>query len=209
MSKVSLLLIPVLAFAGYSLAGCGNGQDRSAKTASSSAQVPVDVTKAKQDLDQVMSGLRNMRDASDSADLKKLYAALADPTVQLNDSLAVVISNSNAAVAAGKVQNDEWHKQADTFTDPELRNVSTKRQSDLRTAVDKLALSTTALKTESDAYIAQVNQTLKALDLDLSQQGIRVIKPTVGKLVEDESQLRLALSEISAASKAVTAIVNP
>lgn len=209
MSKMSFLLIPMLALAGYSLAGCGNGQDRSAKTASTSAQIPVDVTASKQDLDQVISGLKNLRDASDSADLKKIYAALADPAARLNDSLAAVVSSGNAAVVAGKAQNDEWHKQADTFTDPELRNASTKRQNDLRTAVDKLAVGTATLKSESDAYIAQVNQTLKALDLDLSQQGVKAIKPTVGRLVDDESKLRLALNEVSTSSKGVISVVNP
>ena len=210
MSKITLLITcAALAVGGLSLTGCGNGQDRSAKTSESSALIAVDVTEAKKILDQVVAGLKNLRDASDSADLKKLYNEVKPPADDLQDSLAEVVASSEDAVAAGKAQNDQWHKEADTFTDAGLRSASNKRQADLRLAVDELASSTSTLKSVSDPYIAQLQQTLKAVDLDLSQQGVGAIKPIVAKLVDDEAKLRDALNDVNAKGKALNTVLNP
>lgn len=209
MSKFTLVVATLLALATFPLSGCGNGQDRSEKTARTSALVAVDVTTAKQNLDQVAAGLRNVRDASDSADLKKLYTDLQAPTGEFRDSLAAVHATSERAIAAGKTQNDEWHKQADTFTDADLRNASGKRQNDLRGAVDALAVSNATLKTTSDAYLTQLDQSLKALDLDLTQQGLQAVKPSVNRLIDDEAKLRNDLNDVAAKGKAVNGVINP
>lgn len=210
MSKLTILLAAsAIMVGGLTVSGCGNGQDRSAKTTRSSAVISTDVTTAKQDLDQVVSGLKNLRDASDSADLKKLYEQVDDPADELQESLADVAASSEAAVVAGKAQNDQWRQEADTFSDAGLRAASNKRQADLRLAVDELASSTSTLKSVSDPYIAQVQQTLKAVDLDLSQQGVGAIKPTVAKLVEDEAKLRGALNDVDAKGKALNTVLNP
>jgi Protein of unknown function (DUF2959) len=209
MSKLSLVVATLLALATFPMIGCGNGQDRSEKTARTSALVSVDVTTAKQNLDQVVAGLKNVRDASDSADLKKLYGDLQGPTSTLKDSLATVQATSERAIAAGKAQNDEWHKQADTFTDPDLRNSSSKRQNDLRGTVDALVVSNTTLKSVSDPYLAQLEQSLKALDLDLTQQGLQAIKPSVNRLIDEEAKLRDALNDVATKGKAVNGVINP
>lgn len=210
MSKLTLLLaLSALTIGGLTITGCGNGQDRSAKTTRSSAAISTDVMTTKQDLDQVVTGLKNLRDASDSADLKKLYNEVKAPTDELQESLADVASSSEKTVAAGKAQNDQWRQEADAFSDAGLRSASSKRQADLRLAVDELATSTSTLKSVSDPYIAQVQQTLKAVDLDLSQQGVGVIKPIVAKLVDDEAKLRNALNDVDAKGKALNTVLNP
>lgn len=210
MSKLTLLITcAAFAVGSLSLVGCGNGQDRSAKTSESAAMISVDVTEAKQGLDQVVAGLKNLRDASDSADLKKLYDAVEEPTEDLQEALTDVAASSDAAVAAGKAQNDQWHQEANTFTDAGLRAASNKRQADVRLAVDELAISTSTMKSISDPYIAQVQQTLKAVDLDLNQQGVAAIKPIVAKLVDDEAKLRSALNDVDAKGKALNAVLNP
>lgn len=209
MSKLSLVVATMLALATFPMIGCGNGQDRSEKTARTSALVSVDVTTAKQNLDQVVAGLKNVRDASDSADLKKLYGDLQKPTGEFRDSVTAVHATSERAIAAGKAQNDEWRKQADTFTDTDLRNASSKRQNDLRGAVDALGASNATLKATSDTYLVQLDQSLKALDLDLTQQGLQAIKPSVNRLIDDEAKLRDALNDVSAKGKAVNGVINP
>jgi hypothetical protein len=205
----SFILCASLACGAVVLGGCGTGQDRKADTAQSSAQVAVDVTKAKQDLDGTLADLKNLRDASDSADLKKLQAGLAARTSQLDDSLAGAVASGEAAVVAGKAQNDAWHQQADAFTDADLRNASQKRQGDLRGAVDGLAGANAALKTQREAYVSQLKQTASALDLDLTQQGMQAIKPILGKLIDGEPTMRQALSDVAARGRAVNTVINP
>ena len=203
MSVASLVITAGL------IVGCGGGQQRRADTAKTSAAVSIDVTKAKQDLDGTLSELKNLRDASDTADLKKMQADLKTKSSLLSDSLSGAVASSETAVVAGKTQNDEWHKQADAFTEANLRNASQKRQSDLRGSVDELAAASAALKSERDAYVSQLNQVVSALDLDLTQQGVHAIKPTLVKLIDNEPKLRQSLSDVAAKGNAVNMVINP
>jgi molecular chaperone GrpE (heat shock protein) len=211
LSFMTLSFIPLasLVIATGFLIGCGGGQERRAETAKTSAAVSVDVTKAKQDLDGTLSELKNLRDASDTADLKKMQSDLKTKSSLLRNSLSDAVITSETAVIAGKTQNDEWHKQADAFTDADLRNSSQKRQSDLRGSIDELATASATLKNESDTYLSQLNQVISALDLDLTQQGVHAINPTLVKLIENEPKLRQCLSDVAAKGKAVNTVINP
>jgi hypothetical protein len=209
MSPHPLILLATLACGAALFSGCDSGQERKADTAKSSALVAVDVTKAKQDLDGTLAELKNLRDASDSADLKKLQAGLARRTAQLDGSLGDVVASSEAAVVAGKAQNDAWHQQADAFSDADLRNASQKRQGDLRGAVDGLAGASAALKTRHEAYVSQLKQTASALDLDLTQQGVQAIKPILAKLIDGEPAMRQSLTDVAEKGRAVNQVINP
>jgi hypothetical protein len=210
MPSYTRLAFAPLALSGIiMLTGCGSGQDRSTATTKASAAVPIDVTKSKEELDQVVTAARNLRDASDTTDLKKLYGDLKSNRDLWATSLSGVLSSSDSAVTAGKDQITRWHAQADAFTDPGLRNASNKRESDLRDAVDALSTSRMSLVTASDVFNAQLNQVILALDLDLSQTGAKTIKPALGKLVNEEEDERSALSDISAKSSALNAQTSP
>ena len=191
------------------LAGCGSGQDRNAATIKAAATVPTAVNQAKQDLDHVTASLTGLRNAGDGGDLKALYGELKSRASELHGSLSDVASSSERTVAAGKDQITQWHEQADTFTDPGLREASGKREADLRKAVDALAASKATLAGASDSYESRLTQTVKALDLDLSRPGVESVKPIVSKLVDDESGLRNALSDVSDKSAAVNAVIRP
>jgi hypothetical protein len=195
-----------MAIVGMTLTGCGSGtgQERNAATSKAASAVPADVTKAKEDLDLVVTALRNLRDASDTADLKMLFADLKTDRGLWLDAISTVLSSSANAVATGKEQITRWHTQADAFTDPSLREASSKREGDLRTAVDALATSRMSLVAESDTFNAQLNQVAQALDLDLSQTGAKSLKPSLSKAVDEEGGERSALTDVSAKSVAVT-----
>lgn len=210
MSTSSFLSFASLVISAGLLIGCGSGgQERRTDTAKTSAAVSVDVTKAKQDLDGVLSELKNLRDASDTADLKKMQGDLRKKSSQLTDSVTSVVNSSDSAVTAGKAQNEAWRKQADAFTEADLRNASQKRQGDLRSAVDELAVANTALKTERDTYVSQLNQLVSALDLDLTQLGVQAIKPTLNKLVDNEPKMRQTLTDVAVKSRSVNTVINP
>jgi hypothetical protein len=191
------------------MTGCGSGQERNSATIKAAAEVPVDVSKAKQGLDQVIVSLKVIRDANESADLKKLAGDLKGHATQVTDALAVLDASSNDEVVAGTKQSQVWHQQADGFTDPELRNASSRREGELRSAVDALSTSRMIYLTSSQAFRSELSQAISAIDLDPSQAGVRSIHPVFAKLVDDEAGVRKVLTDISDRSLAVTALLNP
>lgn len=209
MSTKFLLLLNSCCALSLSLTSCGDGQDRNNATIKATAAVPVDVVKAKLELEQVVGALRKMRDAGDSADLKKLDTEVKHHTSSLDSALSDVDASSKSAVTAGKSQVQAWHQQADGFTDADLRNASSKREGNLRTAVDALSASRAGFVTTSQDFSAKVKQAVSALDLDLSQPGVLSIKPTLSHIVDDEASVRISLNDIAEKSRTVNAILNP
>lgn len=209
MIKSISLSLATIAIASCVLTGCGTGQDRNTATIKATATIPIDATKAKQDLDKVVSALENIKKASDTANLKELHGDLKSQAARLHGSMADLDASSTSAITTGKDQIAQWHKQADGFTDAELRNSSGKREANLRQTVDELATSRQSFMTTQTAFGSQLDQVVKALDLDLTQKGIQSIKGVISKLVEDESTLRSSINDVSSKSQAVHAMGNP
>ena len=189
MSHVLIISFSAFLLASILMTGCGSGQERNSATIKAAAEVPVDVSKAKQGLDQVIVSLKVIRDANESADLKKLAGDLKGHATQVTDALAVLDASSNDEVVAGTKQSQVWHQQADGFTDPELRNASSRREGELRSAVDALSTSRMIYLTSSQAFRSELSQAISAIDLDPSQAGVRSIHPVFAKLVEIQTAL--------------------
>ncbi|MBA3686089.1 MAG: hypothetical protein H0W72_12750 [Planctomycetes bacterium] len=207
--KTLSITLATMTIAMCALSGCGTGQDRRAATSKATATVPADTNQANRDLKGIVASLKGLRDSDQRADLKKLHTGLQERAKTLKGSLADVASSSDAAVVAGKEQITQWHQQADTFTDPELRNASNKREGELRKAVDALSASNASLKALADPFEAQLAQTLGALDLDLSQPGLDSVKPVINALIDDAEALGSSLTEVSDQSKSLYAVINP
>lgn len=185
------------------LSGCGNGQDRQAKTQSTNAAVQVEVTKAQQELKQIRVSLENMQDAEAAADLHTLTADLTKRMEAVNQSLDRVDAECTTAIAAGERQSTAWHTEANTFSDPDLRNASNVREGELRSKVAALTASHAQLTTARSSFATQISQILSALDLDSSPAGLRSVTPIVNHLLTDEPFLRNALSDVRAKSVAI------
>jgi hypothetical protein len=209
MIRIIAFTMSAALVAALGLSACGSGQDRTANTIQANDSVAAEVKQSKQDLDQVVGTLRNLRDAGDNTDLKKIYAELKDRASAFDAALAAVQDGATASVAAGKSQLDAWHTQSDSYSDPALRDSSAKRQADLRLASDALATSSAKLNQATGAYKASLNQTINALDQDLSQPGIAAIKPTLTRIIDGGPDMQTILADVSDKSRAMNAVINP
>ena len=203
------LLAGAIACSALTLSSCGNGQDRSAATSEASAEVPEQAAKATAALDRVQASLTRLQGAEGAEALRKGHQELAGNADRLGAALAATAASSEAAVASGREQIAKWHQEADTFTEVSLREASSRREGQLREAVDALAACNANLATSGGAYRAKLGQTINALDLDLSQQGIAGVGPVIAKLNADQSALRGHLSDVTAGSRAVRAVISP
>ncbi len=190
------------------LAGCGSGHERNDATNKANSAVPVDNSKSKNDLDEVVGQLNDLSRLKNADEINHRYKSLKPKSRTLDDSLAVVQTDSLAAINAGHDQIEQWHKQSDTFTDPDLRSASNKRQESLRQAIDSLSASNASLKTLSDSYTTQEDQTLAALDLDPSKSGLDSVEPSISKLIAAAPGLKDALSDVEKRSDSVNKVIN-
>jgi len=209
MNNLLTTTLSAALFATLALAGCGSGQDRTANTIQANNSVTTEVKTSKQNLDQVVGNLRNLRDSTNNTDLKKSYADLKEHASDFNDTLTEVQSSVAASLDASKSQITAWHAQSDAYTDPALRDSSAKRQADLRLASDALTTSITNLNAATGAYKASLAQTINALDQDLSQPGIQAIKPTLAKIIDGGPNMQMILADVSDKSQAMNAVINP
>jgi hypothetical protein len=209
MSQVFFFSGASLLFASLIMSGCGDGQDRNTATVKAAAAVTVDVSKARQGLEQVIVSLKNLRDANENADLKKLDGDLKVHSATVTSALADVDASSSDAVTAGTKQTQIWHSQADGFTDPDLRAASSKREGALRTAVDALSSSRMSYLTNSQSFRTQLSQSVSALDLDLSQAGVKSLRTVLSKIVDNEAPVLAVLTDIADKSKTVTDLLRP
>jgi hypothetical protein len=213
----SILLSLTLLAAGLA-AGCMDSRSanqpapanpQTTATVKAATSTVVDASASRSALDLVAVTLKNISDVEDQATLRSLYGDLKDHASAFNTSLISVQTSGDAEVATGRTQISHWHDQAETFTDPDLRAASEKREEELSKAVNALAIANADLKNKGDAYRTSLGQVTNALDLDLSVQGVQTIKPFIGKIVDGVPDLKKTLAEVENRSKAIGGMINP
>ena len=192
------------------MSGCGTSREQTSEstTRKEASEVPIDTNIAQGDLDKMLDSLMTMRDSTSTDNLNSNFGVLKSQAQSLDQALDDVHAKGDAAIAAGNDQIAQWRKQSDQFTDSDLRKASDKRQSDLRHAVDALAASNVQMKSTSDAYRSELDQTLKALGFDLSPTGVKSIDPASDKLRHDAPQLREALNDVQNKSNDMLHMIN-
>ena len=69
----------------------------------------------------------------------------------------------------------EWKEEAETIGDEDLREISEERRSELSDAVTEVAEEMAPVREEINAYLAELQDTLKYLSIDLTPHGISAI----------------------------------
>lgn len=182
--------------------GCGDGQDRGIAHAETRRAVAVDVAPAKQDIDQIGGALRDLRDARSDVELQQRYPSVRLAANALAMSLSTVAAQYEATVAAGQSALSS-NDQADPGRPSARAAQRSPAESDLALAMDSLLMCRSAYGQVSSAYQAQLLQLTRSLDRDHTRSGIQAATPTIAGLLEDQSELRSILTDISAKSKAV------
>jgi hypothetical protein len=123
----------------------------------------------------------------------------------LASALAHIDGGFQATVDAGQRRLDDLVRPAAMRTLRNQRRTCNQHDGDLRMAMESLLLCKQALAITVVDYQAQLNALIKSLDGALSLPAIRAADPIIGQLLENESELRSVLIDVSAKSKAVSA----
>jgi hypothetical protein len=177
---------------------CGDGQERSAALPAGGGAGAPDAAAAQKDVEEVGGALRELREARTAAEIQERYPMVRMAADALAESLIAVSAQFEATVAAGQQVLSTRAQAAPQAGRPPANG-------DLAMAVDSLLMCRIAYAQVSDAYREKLLQLTRALEADQSVSGVQAAAPTIAGLLEDQSQLRSILTDVSAKSKAVLA----
>lgn len=196
----SLVLFAMLLFGTAALTGgCATtGMDRSAKASNSIREVDSEIRKMSTQIDVTANSLYALVTPG-QADLKKPFEKYADNLAKLDKEGKTVLKRLDEMKVNSKEYFGEWEKQGDTFTNPEIRELSQQRRSYLAEVYARVPAAGAGIKGSYHDYLTDLQEIKKYLSNDLTPQGIEGITPVAKKSVRDLDSLKLSLQPVIAA----------
>ncbi|MHB8058989.1 MAG: DUF2959 family protein [Desulfuromonadaceae bacterium] len=206
IKKQSLAFFAMLILGTASfLGGCATtGMDRSVKTSNSIRDVDSEIRKMMAQIDLTAASLDALVSPG-ITDLKKPFDNYADNVTKLESEGDRVIKRMDEMKANSKEYFGEWEKQGETFTNPDIRQLSEERRSKLAAIYAQVPEAGVGIKGSYHAYLTDLKEIRRYLSNDLTPKGIEGITPIAHKSVQELDSLKssfrpviTALDEIQA-----------
>jgi PBP1b-binding outer membrane lipoprotein LpoB len=121
----------------------------------------------------------------------------------MDEAAAAFIKDSDQMTARGTDYFREWAKSGDTYTNPQIQQLSEARRSELMNTFSQIAGPSPGVKARVNSYLSQIKQLQTYLSNDLSAAGIDAIIPVAQKAINDGQQIIVdAQPMLSAAEQA-------
>jgi hypothetical protein len=192
---IALLLLCTATFLG----GCATtGMDRSVKTSNSIKDVDSEIRKMIVQIDVTAASLDALVAPSQS-DLKKPFDKYSDNLVRLEKEGKLVSKRTDEMKTHSKEYFEEWEKQGDAFTNPEIRELSAERRGKLAEIYARVPAAGYGVKGTYNAYLTDLKEIQRYLSNDLTPKGVAAITPVANKSVQDLDALKASLRPVIAA----------
>lgn len=181
----SLLLVAI-----SGLSGCATtGMQRSEKTNTSMQTVETDIRQAMAQVDVTSASLEELVRPGQS-DVKKAFGKYSDSVEKMDTLGKRLFNHVDKMSAQGKDYFEEWQKQGNAYTNPEIQSLSEQRRSDLNTEYAKIAAASVGVKGAYKAYMSDNREIKTYLSNDLTSKGVESITPVSQKSVRDGDNLK-------------------
>ena len=139
---------------------------------------------------------------------------------QMESAAAAFIKDSDQMTARGTDYFQEWSKSGNTYTNPQIQQLSEMRRTELTNTFRQMSDSSSAVKGQVNSYLSQIKQIRTYLSNDVSRAGIDAISPVAQKAINDGQQIisqvqpiltaaEQARAEIGAAGAAAGGVSSP
>jgi len=129
----------------------------------------------------------------DQADVKKAFEKYSDDVDKMEKLWKRVSDHSDNMQAQGKEYFEEWQKQGDTYTNPEIQALSEQRRADLSAIFLEISNASIGVKGAFKSYMSDITEIRTYLSTDLTTKGIEAITPITQKAVSDGENLKQAI----------------
>lgn len=197
----TLLLLGTAGFLG----GCATtGMDRSVKASNSIQDEDKEIRKLIVQIDATGSSLDALMVVG-APDLKKPFDAYSQNVNKLDSEGKRTVKRMDDMKARNSDYFTEWEKQGDTYTNPQIRELSDERRVKLAGIYAQIPEAGMGVKGAFYAYLADLKEIQRYLSNDLTPKGLEAITPVTTKTIQDREALKASLVPLLAALDAVNA----
>lgn len=199
MKKIAIraLILPALLL----ISGCATTNlDRAERTTRSMETVERDINRISVQLKATEASLDNLLSTNETEMMAafEAYQENVDKIIRLKQNLR---HHSDQMRKAGNTYFTEWQIEGETYANPELREVSTKRRQILNERFNGIAENSGKISRELDAYVNHIKEVENYLSKDLTPVALKAVTPAAknievnGKLLKQSiNEMQLALS---------------
>lgn len=196
------LLVTLMIGLFLSLSGCATtGSDRAEKATTKMEIVDGEIRQAIVQLDATRASLENLIKPGQS-DVKAAFEAYSDNVAKMERLGGKLIKHTDEMSARGQDYFDEWKKQGNTYTNPQIRELSEQRRADLNAVFRKISESSIGVKGSFIDYMNNIKEIRLFLSTDLTDKGIASITPIAQKAINDGANLKNAIIPVLSAMDA-------
>jgi hypothetical protein len=197
----TMFLLGAAAFLG----GCvTTGMDRSVKTSNSIKEVDSDIRKINIQIDVTAKSLDSILNAG-QPDLKKAFDTYSDAVAELDSQGKKVLKHIDEMKLRSTEYFAEWQKQGETYTNPQIRELSDERRNKLAEIYARVPTAGAGIKRAYLAYLVDLKEIQTYLSNDLTPDGITAITPVAEKSDQDAEALKTSLEPVLTALDEINA----
>jgi uncharacterized protein YhaN len=187
------------------LGGCATtGMDRSVKASNSMQDEDKEIRKLIVQIDVTGTSLDNLMLAG-APDLKKPFDSYSKNLAKLDSEGKRTIKRMDEMKARSRDYFGEWEKQGDTYSNPQIRELSDERRSHLAAVYAQVPEAGMGIKGAYHAYLTDLKEIQLYLSNDLTTKGQQTIAPVANKTIQDREALKASLVPLLAALDAINA----
>ena len=178
------------------LGGCATtGMDRSVETSGSIKDVDNELRKMMIQINATATSL-DVLVTPGQPDLKKSFDTYSDNVSKLDTEGKRVLKRLDEMKSRSKEYFGEWEKQGNTYTNPEIRELSEERRSKLAGIYAQVPAAGVGIRGAYQAYLTDQKEIQMYLSNDLTPKGIESITPVAQKSVQDLQILNESLKPV-------------
>jgi len=184
--------------------------DRAAKAASSLDVMQQNSSKARAQIDTVLSSLTSLLEAPADR-LRETYDRYDKDVKKMNQYADAIRENDNDLRNNGNTYLAQWQRDTSKISDPELRAVAEQRHNEIAQSTQAMRSTLTTAAGSFEGFLRDINDINKVIGNDLTPTGQTTVKQTMVAQTARSSGARAgdAIREAEQAIESLRAQITP
>jgi len=178
------------------------------KTTTSIQAVEGDIKAMTSQINTTNASLNQVIQLKGTPAAKTAFDAYSKNVSDMDKAAAAFIKDSDQMTARGTDYFREWTKSGETYTNPQIQQLSEERRSQLMNTFSQIAGPSSGVKDRVNSYLAQIKEIKTYLSNDLSGTGIDAITPVAQKTINDGQQIIIDAQPMLAAAEQARAQIG-